>query len=82
MLRFHLFYKITFILQYLFRHKKFWKKLYGIVKKGVWGKEKLKFSVSNFINILRIVSHLNCFYKLLMGKAFAIVCVTGKHAHP
>lgn len=70
-------------MQYLFRRKKFWKKLYDIVKRrGVWGKEKLKFSVSNFVSILKVGSHLNYFYKLLLGKVFAIVCVTGKHAYP
>lgn len=50
MLRLSLFYKMTSILQYLFRHKTFWGKLYGTVKKGVWGNNKPTFPVSNFID--------------------------------
>lgn len=51
MQRVHLFYTITSISQYLFVHKKFWEKLYDIVKRReVWGKEKLAFSVSDVIN--------------------------------
>lgn len=55
----------------------------ALYKKGEFGENKsLNFLLSNFINILRVVSHLNYFYKLLLGKVFAIVCVTGKQAYP
>lgn len=50
----HCFYDLPIgltIFQYFFKQKKFWEKLSGIVKRmWTWGKEKLTFSVSDFIN--------------------------------